>query len=197
MAKHRKRPARQTISSKDTKELKRLAKEASRGGDMPNMLNLPALMEMMEIAGIEDEEMSREDMERFLGMMSTPMFGGRNANASEDSDRLMRNMLPDESVSDDQMNRQLYENAKRSVANGSEDFIRPVDDYGVMASFITFFITEDMKKSFHAIAEHFLRNEPMIANPGLAQTACVWEASTAGISSWPCIKRTTRRSTTA
>ena len=96
---------------------------------MPNMLNLPALMEMMEIAGIEDGEMSREDMERFLGMMSTPMLGGRNANASEDSDRFMRNMLPDESISDDQMNRQLYENAKRGVANGSEDFIRPVDDY--------------------------------------------------------------------
>jgi len=171
MAKRRKRSLRQSPKSREEKELNRLFKEASRGGDMPNMLNLPALMEMLELAGIEGDEMSKEDMDRFLGMMSTPMLGGRNVNASEDSDRRMRAMLPDDKISDDQMNRQLYENAKRGVANGSEEFIRPVDDYGVMANFITFFITDDMKNSFHAIAERFLRNEPMITDPLLAQKA--------------------------
>ncbi len=173
MAKRRKRSSRSSSngSSREAAELARLLKEAERGGSMPNMLNLPILMEMMDLAGVEDGKMSMDDMERFIGLMDTPMFGGQGANVSEDSDRRMRALMPDQTVTDDQMNRQMYENVKRAIANGSMDLTRPADDYGVIANFITSFITEDMKKSFPEIASHFLRNEPMIQDPSLAQAA--------------------------
>lgn len=173
MAKKRKRPSRSSSnsSSREAAELAQLLKEAERGGSMPNMLNLPALMEMMDLVGVEDGKMSMEDMERFMGLMDTPMFGGHGANVSEDSDRRMRALMPDQTITDDQMNRQLYENVKRAMADGSRDIEKPADDYGVIANFITSFITEDMKKSFPEIASHFLRNEPMINDPSLAQAA--------------------------
>ena len=125
MAKRRKHPPRassNSSTSREAAELARLLKEAERGGSMPNMLNLPVLMEMMDLVGMEDGKMSMEDMERFIGLMDTPMFGGRGANVTEDSDRCMRALMPDQTVTDDQMNRQVYENVKRAMADGSKDW---------------------------------------------------------------------------
>lgn len=82
------------------------------------------------------------------------------------NERTLRDLLP----SDDEMNRKMYEDVRRMIANGLV-LERPDDDYGTIANFIVSFITPNMRRNFHAIEEQFLRSEPMIMDPALAETA--------------------------
>ena len=89
-------------------------------------------------------------------------------NAPEE--RSIRDFLPSDDVFDDEMNRKMYEDVRRMIANGLV-LERPADDYGTIANFIVSFITPDMRRNFHAIAGQFLHNEPMIMDSVLAEKA--------------------------
>ena len=86
------------------------------------------------------------------------------------NERTLRDLMPSGDVSDDEMNRGMYEDIRRMIANGLV-LERPVDDCGTVANFLVNFITSDMRRNFHAIAEQFLRNEAMINNPAIAEEA--------------------------
>lgn len=73
------------------------------------------------------------------------------------NERTLRDLMPSGDVSDDEMNRGMYEDIRRMIANGLV-LEWPVDDYGTVANFLVNFITPDMRRNFHAIAEQFQRS---------------------------------------